>query len=262
MLRDPLRKVATLRIRGCGPKSNPMSCPLPSSSFSHRTNTLRDSLVSFDRGAQISRLATPQSSELDDSTSKLLFIHSTCCLNRTGESSSRPMPSLGSCWCNFGRASDENLETIVSFHCDFVNTAVGLLVPGFPQSWKIAKHDHIKTCGPESSFSSPQPGPLWQLEVVCPHRPPASQPTSITSPESAQRPSYLLTTALWLIVKTHLRVARWPNHDRKRNDQTPFRSSCRCPTPAPVHQVHFHGSPKRGCKRSRSSVQNIERFPY
>lgn len=91
---------------------------------------------------------------------------------------------------------------------------------------------------------------------------PASQPTSITSPESAQRPSYLLTTALWLIVKTHLRVARWPNHDRKRNDQTPFRSSCRCPTPAPVHQVHFHGSPKRGCKRSRSSVQNIERFPY
>lgn len=245
-----------------GPKSNPMSCPLPSSSFSHRTNTLRDSLVSFDRGAQISRLATPQNSELDDSTSKLLFIHSTFCLNRTGESSSRPMPSLGSCWCNFGRASDENLETIVSFHWDFVNTAVGLLVPGFPQSWKIAKHDHIKTCGPESSFSSPQPGPLWQLEVVCPHRPPASQPTSITSPESAQRPSYLLTTALWLIVKTHLRVARWPNHDRKRNDQTPFRSSCRCPTPAPVHQVHLHGSPKRGCKRSRSSVQNIERFPY
>lgn len=153
-----------------------MSCPLPSSSFSHRTNTLRDSLASFDRGAQISRLATPQNSELDDSTSKLLFIHSTFCLNRTGESSSRPMPSLGSCWCNFGRASDENLETIVSFHWDFVNTAVGLLVPGFPQSWKIAKHDHIKTCGPESSFSSPQPGPLWQLEVVCPHRPPASQP--------------------------------------------------------------------------------------
>lgn len=121
--------------------------PIASSSFSHRTNTLRDSLVSFDRGAQISRLATPQNSELDDPTSKLLFIHSTFCLNRTGESSSRPMPSLGSCWCNFGRASDENLETIVSFHWDFVNTAVGLFgswVPAKLENRQARPHQNMR----------------------------------------------------------------------------------------------------------------------
>lgn len=172
-----------------GPKSNPMSCPLPSSSFSHRTNTLRDSLVSFDRGAQISRLATPQNSELDDSTSKLLFIHSTFCLNRTGESSSRPMPSLGSCWCNFGRASDENLETIVSFHWDFVNTAVRLLVLG---SRKVGKSPSTTTSkhaarNPHSPLHNPGRYGNSRLFAHIDHQPASPPASPAPNPPSGRR---------------------------------------------------------------------------
>lgn len=187
MLRDPLRKVATLRIRGWGARMDPMSsCPLPSPSFSYRTNdnTLRDSRPSALLPSASSLEALEKSPDsrhlklLIGRLSKRLLIQWTFSLGRGGESSYRVVPSLWSCWCNFGRASDaKNLQTIATFRWDWVNTSHfsfgSSKGPAKVRNHRARPHQNMR---PGIHILISTTGPLWQLEVVCPHRQPAHQP--------------------------------------------------------------------------------------